>query len=207
MAFLVVIIVLALIFDYINGFHDAANSIATIVSTKVLPPFQAVLLMVMGRPAYRFAAGGIVTVFADTGEVLPDIRRQEAHQGEHQQAGVQAFRAVHLKLSARGERPALVGAAVAVPEVHGGVVGLGGAGDVDAAPGLHAFEDAAKRALSDLGAVRPYDPGSPCEIVVDFNTSDHVEKYRYRSGVEITDSRQIASRADDWWTAWSQFFF
>ncbi len=41
--FLVVIIILALIFDYINGFHDAANSIATIVSTKVLTPFQAVL--------------------------------------------------------------------------------------------------------------------------------------------------------------------
>lgn len=43
MTFLVIIIVLALIFDYINGFHDAANSIATIVSTKVLTPFQAVL--------------------------------------------------------------------------------------------------------------------------------------------------------------------
>ncbi|GAO45092.1 inorganic phosphate transporter [Flavihumibacter petaseus] len=43
MTFLVIIIVLALVFDYINGFHDAANSIATIVSTKVLTPFQAVL--------------------------------------------------------------------------------------------------------------------------------------------------------------------
>lgn len=42
MTFLIVIIALALIFDYINGFHDAANSIATIVSTKVLTPFQAV---------------------------------------------------------------------------------------------------------------------------------------------------------------------
>ncbi len=41
-ALLIVIIVLALIFDYINGFHDAANAIATIVSTKVLTPFQAV---------------------------------------------------------------------------------------------------------------------------------------------------------------------
>jgi len=40
---LIVIIVFALIFDYINGFHDSANSIATIVSTKVLTPFQAVL--------------------------------------------------------------------------------------------------------------------------------------------------------------------
>ena len=41
--FLLVIIALALIFDFINGFHDAANSIATVVSTKVLTPFQAVL--------------------------------------------------------------------------------------------------------------------------------------------------------------------
>lgn len=41
--FLITIIALALVFDYINGFHDAANSIATVVSTKVLTPFQAVL--------------------------------------------------------------------------------------------------------------------------------------------------------------------
>ena len=43
MTLLIIIIALALIFDYINGFHDAANSIATIVSTKVLSPFQAVV--------------------------------------------------------------------------------------------------------------------------------------------------------------------
>jgi PiT family inorganic phosphate transporter len=41
--YLITIIALALVFDYINGFHDAANSIATVVSTKVLTPFQAVL--------------------------------------------------------------------------------------------------------------------------------------------------------------------
>ncbi len=40
---LIIIIILAFVFDYINGFHDSANSIATIVSTKVLTPFQAVL--------------------------------------------------------------------------------------------------------------------------------------------------------------------
>src|SRR5215471_14451712 len=51
---------------------------AAIKGELARPPFQAVLLMVMGRPAYRFAAGGIVTVFADTGEVLPDIRQAEA---------------------------------------------------------------------------------------------------------------------------------
>lgn len=42
MTLLIIIIALALIFDYINGFHDAANSIATVVSTKVLTPIQAV---------------------------------------------------------------------------------------------------------------------------------------------------------------------
>ena len=43
MTLLFVIIGLALVFDYINGFHDAANAIATIVATKVLTPFQAVV--------------------------------------------------------------------------------------------------------------------------------------------------------------------
>jgi PiT family inorganic phosphate transporter len=36
------IVALALIFDYVNGFHDAANSIATVVSTRVLTPLQGV---------------------------------------------------------------------------------------------------------------------------------------------------------------------
>ena len=43
MILLISIIILALVFDFINGFHDAANSITTIVTTKVLTPFQAVL--------------------------------------------------------------------------------------------------------------------------------------------------------------------
>ena len=37
--------------------------------------------------------------------------------------------------------------------------------------------------------------------------TDHVEQYRHRAGVEITELRQIVSRADDWWTAWRQFYF
>ncbi len=43
MTLFVVVVILALVFDFINGFHDAANSIATIVSTKVLSPLTAVL--------------------------------------------------------------------------------------------------------------------------------------------------------------------
>ena len=44
MTLLVIVILVALVFEYINGFHDTANSIATVVSTKVLTPRQAVLL-------------------------------------------------------------------------------------------------------------------------------------------------------------------
>ncbi len=49
---LIVIIVLAFVFDLINGFHDAANSIATVVSTRVLSPTQAVIW----AAAFNFAA-------------------------------------------------------------------------------------------------------------------------------------------------------
>ncbi len=61
--FLVVIVALALIFDYINGFHDAANSIATIVSTKVLTPFQAVLWAAVWNFAAFFIAYYIIGEF------------------------------------------------------------------------------------------------------------------------------------------------
>ncbi|AZA60691.1 inorganic phosphate transporter [Chryseobacterium indoltheticum] len=60
---LTVIIALALIFDYINGFHDAANSIATIVSTKVLTPFQAVLWAAVWNFAAFFIAVYIIGEF------------------------------------------------------------------------------------------------------------------------------------------------
>lgn len=63
MTFLVVIIVLALIFDFINGFHDAANSIATIVSTKVLTPFQAVLWAAVFNFAAFFVSKYIIGEF------------------------------------------------------------------------------------------------------------------------------------------------
>ncbi len=59
MTLLYIIIVLALVFDYINGFHDAAISIATIVSTKVLTPFQAVLWAAI----FNFAAFFIFNYF------------------------------------------------------------------------------------------------------------------------------------------------
>src|SRR6516162_7576312 len=44
MTLIFIVILVALVFEYINGFHDTANSIATVVSTKVLTPRQAVIL-------------------------------------------------------------------------------------------------------------------------------------------------------------------
>ena len=44
MTLLVLVLVAALVFEYINGFHDTANAIATVVSTKVLTPRQAILM-------------------------------------------------------------------------------------------------------------------------------------------------------------------
>ena len=68
-------------------------------------------------------------------------------------------------------------------------------------------EAGAKRALSDLKAVAPYDPGKPCEVKVEYKGTTPPQKLRFQSGVELLDDRTLVSRGDDWWTAWKQFFF
>jgi D-amino peptidase len=68
------------------------------------------------------------------------------------------------------------------------------------------IEEGAKQALADLSAVAPYDPGHPCEIEVDLMGSHLVEPYRFRHGIEIVDGRRLVSKADDWLTAWRQFW-
>jgi len=72
-AFLIIIIALAVIFDYINGFHDAANSIATVVSTKVLTPFQAVIWAALFNflAFFIFKDHGVANTIAKT--VKPDF--------------------------------------------------------------------------------------------------------------------------------------
>jgi D-amino peptidase len=69
------------------------------------------------------------------------------------------------------------------------------------------IEAGATKALKDLGAVKPYDPGRPCEIEVQFHTPARLVEYRNRRGTEQVDDHTLVSRADDWWTAWSQFYF
>ncbi len=69
------------------------------------------------------------------------------------------------------------------------------------------IEAGAKQALSDLKAVAPYDPGRPSEIQVEFSIPDAVVPFTRKHGVETTGARSVVSRADDWWTAWKQFYF
>jgi D-amino peptidase len=69
------------------------------------------------------------------------------------------------------------------------------------------LEAGAREALQDLTAVPPYDPGRPCEILVEFKTTGAPQELAYRHGVEVLGPRKVVSRADDWWSAWRQFFF
>ena len=74
----VLIIGIALVFDYINGFHDAANSIATIVATRVLTPFQAVLWAAFFNFAAAFIFGtavakAVMQGFVDLNLVTPYV--------------------------------------------------------------------------------------------------------------------------------------
>jgi PiT family inorganic phosphate transporter len=74
---LIAVIVMALVFDYINGFHDAANAIATVVSTGVLPIRTAVLLAGVlnfaGAVTGTAVAKTIASGFADAGDVTQAV--------------------------------------------------------------------------------------------------------------------------------------
>jgi D-amino peptidase len=69
------------------------------------------------------------------------------------------------------------------------------------------IEAGAQQALADLSAVKPWDPGRPCEIEIEFFSPFRMEEYRNRKGVELTGPRSLVVRGDDWWSAWSDFFF
>ena len=70
---LIVVIAIALLFDLVNGFHDAANSIATVVSTKVLTPFQAVIwaaaFNVLAFWVFDMSVGNTVAKTVDSGAI------------------------------------------------------------------------------------------------------------------------------------------
>ncbi len=73
----VAVVVVALIFDYINGFHDAANSIATIVATRVLTPGQAVAWAAFWNFVAAFSAG--TGVAKTVGKGLVDLDKIDSY--------------------------------------------------------------------------------------------------------------------------------
>jgi len=104
------------------------------------------------------------------------------------------------------EATALLGEGLTTVEVKVGI-GRFSARSLPAAKSRQLIEAGAERALRDLRAVEPYDPGRPCEIEIAFTTPDRLVEYRNRRGVEQVDASTLVSRADDWWSAWSQFYF
>jgi D-amino peptidase len=68
------------------------------------------------------------------------------------------------------------------------------------------IEEGAERALANPNAVSVYDPGKPCEVRVEFATTDGPPQYLPRHGLESVDGRTILSRGEDWLTAWRQFW-
>ena len=68
-ALVVLVITVALVFDYINGFHDAANSIATVVSTRVLTPGKAVMWAAFFNFAAAFGFGTAVAKTVGSGMI------------------------------------------------------------------------------------------------------------------------------------------
>jgi D-amino peptidase len=103
------------------------------------------------------------------------------------------------------EARALLGDGLATVAVKRGI----GTGSARMIPPLRArelIERGAEDALADVSRVPPYDPGRPAEIRVEFKNTSDPARIATRPGVELVDARTIVSRADDWWTAWRQFF-
>ncbi|HEX5043128.1 MAG TPA: inorganic phosphate transporter [Candidatus Polarisedimenticolaceae bacterium] len=73
MTFILVIILVALVFDFLNGFHDAANSIATVVSTRVLSPRNAVAMAAFFNFVAAFGFEPKVAATIGKGVVHPDV--------------------------------------------------------------------------------------------------------------------------------------
>ena len=68
-----IVVVLALGFDFTNGIHDAANSIATIVSTRVLTPLQAVVWAAFFNFVAAYVFGTHVAMTIGKGIVRPEV--------------------------------------------------------------------------------------------------------------------------------------
>ena len=121
LAFLIAVIVIALAFDFANGFNDAANAIATVISTRVMSPLVAVI-MAGGMNFLGAITGTAVAKTVGKGVVDPDIITLQVVAG-----GVAAAAAWVLLASRMG---------LPVSGSHSLIAGVAGAGIAQAGVGV-----------------------------------------------------------------------
>ena len=108
--------------------------------------------------------------------------------------------------AACAEGRALLGDGLTTVAVKRGI-GVASARQVPPQRARQLIEEGARTALSDLGAVQPWDLGSPVVIRVEFKHTKAPDDLRFRPGVERVDDRTISVTAPTWWEAWRTFYF
>ena len=124
--FLIAVIAIALAFDFANGFNDAANAIATVVSTRVMSPFQAVVMA--GAMNFLGAISGTAVAKAvGKGVVTPDEVTLIVVAGGVSAAATWVFLASRFGMPVSGSHSLIAGVAGA-GLAHGGPGVLVGSG-------------------------------------------------------------------------------
>ena len=108
--------------------------------------------------------------------------------------------------AACAEGKALLGDALTTVAVKRGI-GSASTRQIPPVRARQLIEEGARTALSDVKAVPPWSPGSPCEIRVEFKHTKAADDLRFREGVERVDDRTVSVTADTWWEAWRRFYF
>jgi PiT family inorganic phosphate transporter len=128
LVFVIIIVFSALVFDFLNGFHDAANSIATVVSTRVLSPLKAVLwaaffnfvaFAILGTRVAKTIGGDMVRI-----ELIPLELRLYVLSAAILGAITWNLLTWYLGLPTSSSHALIGGYAGAAISAHGGVVGL-----------------------------------------------------------------------------------
>jgi len=76
--FLLLVVLVVLVFDYTNGFHDAANAIATVVATRVLTPRQAVILAAVMNSSERCQVWPLQKTMGRVWWILTTLQRRRS---------------------------------------------------------------------------------------------------------------------------------
>ena len=134
LAFLILVILVAVAFDFVNGFNDAANAIATVVSTRVMSPLAAVLMAAVMNFAGAVSGTAVAKAVAK-GVVVPDAITPVTVAGGVAAAALWVFAATRYGMPVSGSHSLIAGLAGA-GIAQGGMDALAGPGIVRITQGL-----------------------------------------------------------------------